>query len=149
MSIGLFAGLCLLILAGLAIYPNYLRSRGTFDPETPLSDLRTLSVALITYSIEHDGNFPKSLEELGPAKAGNSHREGLIDGALASGTKVDYRFSYVPEVKKGSRIASFTLQADPLEEKTPELPHYFTDQTGVVRTENGHPASAQSPQLTY
>lgn len=61
--------------------------------------------------------------------------------------KSGYRFTYVagPPDEKGLRL-HYTVRADPLD---PDSGHrsFFTDETGVIRSEKGRPAGPSSPPL--
>lgn len=128
--------------------------------------LRTINTAAITYSTTYYQGFPPSLAALGPVKtanpnasiqervaeiekAANMEAAGLIDEVLASGTKYQYRFTYVPGKKvkysnldRPASIETYTVEADPIDPD--EMTHYFTDQSGVIREEWDKPATKES-----
>lgn len=118
--------------------------------------LRTINTAVITYASIYEHSFPPSLAALGPpktanpnasveevVKAENAHAAGLIDEVLASGVSLGYRFTYVAgKPKRGKRVETYTLSADPVQPD--EGTHYFTDETGVIRSYVGKEADAKS-----
>jgi len=72
----------------------------------------------------------------------------LIDEYLAAGRKSNYRFTYIPgPVDSAGRILTYKVHADPVEPGVSGKMHYFTDQTSVIRVENGKEANANSPPL--
>jgi hypothetical protein len=119
---------------------------------SPISQVRVLVTALISYESSY-GAFPASLSELGGAETGkesSSSAAGLIDLPLASGHTTGYIFLYKPTAsKRNGRNDLFMITADPDDKKNPSLPHYFVDQTGVIRVEMSSQASANSAPVKY
>jgi hypothetical protein len=94
-----------------------------------------------------------NLSALGGAETGkdpSSSAAGLIDPALASGHKIGYTFLYKPSTsKRNGKYDLFTITADPNNRENRSQPHYFVDQTRVIRVEMNSQASANSARLKY
>jgi len=140
-------GFLALTLVGDAIYAKLTRDRITADAETPSWDVRILETALVSYSSTY-GNLPEKLSMLGPPPQGQKETAtfaGLVGDQLASGNTLGYHFSYRRIALRGERSSEeYELTADPIDSSDPKQPHYFTDQTAIVRIEFGRPATAQS-----
>jgi hypothetical protein len=145
----ILAGLCGLLAASV-LYSNLTRKRGIVcaTEETPASNVRLLLTAVFSYQAGYKV-FPPALSSLGPPAKGQQEsgaRGGFIGVLLASGTKNGYVYRYIPTAgRQTGRIDSFTITADPINAESPDQPHYFSDQTGVVRVESGRTAAAVSP----
>ena len=150
----------ILIIAAIAI-PNLLRARMAANEASAVGSLRTINTAAITYSSEYGNGFPPSLTSIDGARNENAscdHAQ-LINGALASGQTAGYVFAYVPtgaRVLSGGAKAhgcadpgadSFEVHADPVTRGTTGQRSFFTDQTGVIRSETNGTATADSPPL--
>jgi len=128
-----------------------IHTRYSFHPSPyAIGSLKTISTATVTYFCWFGHGFPLKLSNLGcdPSKRETSDQAaGLIDEILASGTKSGYRFSYVAgPVDSQGRVLTYTVHADPLE-KWAGAPHYFTDQSGVIRQQSKRQANVSSPPL--
>ena len=108
-----------------------------------VGSLRTLNVAALAYSTNY-GKYPARLSNLGPSATGagpSADAAGLIDSVLARGIKSGYTFRYKmsqttgPDEKVG--IAAYTITADPVVPGSSGRRHFFTDQTGTIRSEDG------------
>jgi hypothetical protein len=111
-----------------------------------VGSLHTINTAAITYACTYGHGYPLKLSNLGydPSKR-NDQAAGLIDEILAAGAKGGYRFYYVAgPVDSQGKVLTYTVHADPLESRAGE-PHYFTDQSGVIRKEAKRQADAGSP----
>jgi len=117
--------------------------------------LRAINTAAKAYSAAYKRGFPPTLAVMGPPEteflffsAKKSEKAaGLIGRALASGTNPHYRFTYVAgPVDRTGKIVTYTAQADPTTLDR-GLPHYFTDQSGVIRFEEKKEANQESPPL--
>jgi type IV pilus assembly protein PilA len=127
----------ILIIAAIAI-PNLLRSRIAANQASAVGSLRTLNTAEITYASTYNVGYSCQLSYLGPptgiptAQAG-----GLVDSILAGTTnnssKSGYNFTYYPGSACGTRVDTYSFQADPITVGTTGTNHYFTDQSGVIR----------------
>ena len=121
------------ILAAVAV-PNLVRSKAAANEASAIASVRTIVTAQITYAATiGNGRYAADLAELETA--------GLIDAALASGSKDGYAF-----VTAGVGD-SFTVNADPTEMGTSGNRGFFADQTAVIRYAPGAAADATSPPL--
>jgi hypothetical protein len=115
-----------------------------------VSALRAINTAEITYASAYDRGYSESLEQLSPPAAGrypSAGRAGLVDEALASGTKSGYRFQYDHGARIGGRVASYSLYADPVQPGVTGRIHYYTDQEGVIRRNASQRAGASDPPM--
>jgi type IV pilus assembly protein PilA len=130
-----------LIIAAIAI-PNLLRARMAANEASAVGSLRIINRAVVMYAAKY-GSLPPSLVVLGPAPNGSESAKAadLIDSVLASGTKSGYVFVY--------RVhgTEYGATANPVTEGTTGVRYFFSDQTGIIRVETSHPASAESPPI--
>ena len=142
----------ILIVAAIAI-PNLLRSKMAANERAAVGSLRTLNVAVLAYSTTY-GKFPARLANLGPSSTGAGPSEdaaGLIDSVLARGIKSGYVFQYKtsetigPDEKVG--IIAYTIAVDPVLPGSSGRRHFFTDQTGTIRSETNRSATDNSPPI--
>jgi len=158
---GLFFIPFILIIAAIAI-PNLLRSREAANEASAIGSLRTINVAAISYSSQYGNGFPPSLAAMDGVQNGSPSCDDpqLIDPALASGQKSGYIFTYAPagtqirDDAKGKGCTSpgsdaFELHADPVTRGTTGQRSFYTDQSGVIRSEANGPASADSTPIEY
>ncbi len=144
-SIG--AGLWSLLIVSSLILPKSHFGGGA----TAVGPLRTINTAAMHYYCLY-GGFPLKLSNLGvdPSKKydeANDQAAGLIDQVLASGTQSGYRFYYVAgPVDSHGKVQTYTVHADPLKPGD-GVPHYYTDQSGVIRQELKRQADANSPPI--
>ena len=145
----------ILIFAAVAV-PNLLRAKMAANKASAVGSLRTIVSAEETYSSQYGNGFTTSLEQLDGIRGGAESCEHaqLIDRTLAAGQKNGYVFTYSarpsndpPAKGCAERGASgFSVNADPVS-STMGQSSYYTDETGVVRTEKSGPASADSQPL--
>jgi len=130
-----------LIIAAIAI-PNLLRARMAANEASAVGSLRVINTAVVTYTAKY-GSLPPSLVVLGPPPNGSesANAADLIDSVLASGTKSGYVFVYQVHGTE------YGVMANPATQGTTGTRYFFLDQTGVVRVETSHPASAESPPI--
>ncbi|HYX68647.1 MAG TPA: hypothetical protein VE825_05915 [Terriglobales bacterium] len=153
----------LVLLALLIVIPNLLVSRRSPGESSSVSGVRTINVSAITYaSLYPKVGFPPSLAALGSGGTDCSHpteqHACLVDDILAAGEKSGYRYRYAP-VKSGGVTTAYTLHADPIPQPPswldrlfhtqPDLSHrhFFSDESGIIRSEMGREAGPQSPPL--
>lgn len=135
----------LLIIAAIAI-PNLLSARQSANEASAMGSLRTITTAAVTYQAEHpEKGYPISLEALGTSVAGEP---AILDSQLASGEKSGYRFTYTPIDANGDGSnEAYVLNADPITPGTTGRRHFFSDETGIIRSETGQTATGESPPL--
>lgn len=144
-SIG--AGLWSLLIAISIIMPKSHFGGGP----SAIGPLRTINTAAMHYYCLY-GGFPLKLSNLGvdPSKKydeANDQAAGLIDAVLASGSQSGYRFDYVAgAVDSHGKVQTYIVHADPLK-PSDGVPHYYTDQSGVIRQESERQAGANSPPI--
>jgi type IV pilus assembly protein PilA len=130
-----------LIIAAIAI-PNLLRAKMLANEGAAVGSLRNINTAVVIYATKY-GSLPPSLVVLGPPSNGSESADGagLIDSVLASGTKSGYVFVY--------RVhgTEYGVTANPATQGTTGVRYFFLDQTGIIRLETSHPASAESPPI--
>lgn len=141
-----YVDLATLIIAPTAIF----RPRSDPQQVPAVGSLRTINTSEVTYSSTYTTGFSRDLKSLdGDANPSTADAAGLIDSELAAGTKSGITFSYTagPPGQNGV-ITSYTFHDGPITPGTTVEPHYFTDQSGVIRVERGRPADENSPPLT-
>ena len=122
------------IIAAIAI-PNLIEARKGSNEAAAIGALRTLTTAQALFREgDKDGNgkfdYASSLGQLSAA--------GLIDPALASGTKQGYHFVIVPSANSSSGDF-FTFTAAPRSPGKSGDRSFFVDETGVIRATNPCP----------
>jgi hypothetical protein len=109
--------------------------------------LHVLIISLMSYDAQYK-TFPASLAALGPTQRGgisNADTANLVDATLASGVCFGYVFHYVPTKPTGkAKFVAFTITAEPVGSEASGRKHYFADDTGVIRAEADHTATAAS-----
>jgi hypothetical protein len=149
-------GVWMIIGLWALVKPSLPSSRRAADRDLTVLRLRTINTAATTYAAIYEHGYPPSLAAMGPPRAGkpnatatdivraeNDQAAGLIDEVLATGMIGGYRLTYVAGKLEQGRIRSYTVHADPL--APGERIHYFSDESGVIRSEEGKEAGAQSP----
>jgi prepilin-type N-terminal cleavage/methylation domain-containing protein len=135
----------ILIIAAIAI-PNFLHSKIAANQSSAVGSMRSLNTACVSYSTSY-GQFPTSLSDLGPLASGgtpSSTSADLIDSVLASGSKSGYTFVYTA----GASNQSYSVTATPIIPASSGQNMYFTDQSGVIRTDvSGAGATAASTPI--
>lgn len=119
------------ILTAIAI-PGLRRARQRADQASAVQSLRTLTTSEYLYYSK--SNSYGDLTALGA--------NTVVDSVLASGTKSNYKF--VVTAPPGAK--TFTITATPISEAA-SLPHYFVDETTVIRFNDGAPAHAGSTPI--
>ena len=135
----------ILIIAAIAI-PNLLRAKIAANQASAVGSLRTLNTSCIAFSTSY-GQFPAALTNLGPIASGgtaSSTSADLIDSVLAAGSKSGYTFVYTA----GNSNQSYTITAKPITPATTGQSMYYTDQSGVIRSDtSGSGAGASSTPI--
>jgi len=137
----------ILIIAAIAI-PNLLRSKMAANEAVAVGSLRTYGTAMVTYSsVCPDRGYPATLTIL-TGEGNDCDRMGLLTREMAAdlAIKSGYKFEYHPAAadEKG-RIASFTIQADPMAANATGVRHFFTDESGVIRWDTSEASSDSQP----
>jgi Xaa-Pro aminopeptidase len=117
-----------------------------------LASLRLLNTACRTYSANYANGFPLKLSYLGsldPRAAGQTGPTvaNLIGNDLATGTKDGYAFFYSPSVSMGGLAVTYTIQANPVSPGQSGGRYFFTDQSGVIRSNPSQPAAKTDPPV--
>ena len=121
----------LMIISAIAI-PGLRRVRNNANAGSAIQSLRTLTTA--EYLYERKFRQYGTLAQLAP--------EGTIDSHIAGGAKSGYTFTLTltPDNKH------FSISASPLEDPA-QLVHYFVDESGLIRYNDGAPATVASPPI--
>ncbi len=132
----------ILIIAAIAM-PKLNRARIFAYETAAIATMRTVHAAQTQYFSQY-GRFATSLAELGPPASGtqNATAADLIPGDLALGEKSGYKFTL-----QGGQ-SGYTVNANPIAFNNTGTRTFFSDQTLVVRVNDGQePASAQSKEI--
>ena len=138
-----------LIIAAIAI-PNFLRAKMAANEASSVGAMRTYSMAIVSYAEKcPQQGYPVSAVKLGPG-AGDCDSANLIDRVLATAnpSRNGYVFHYEPGLANESgKVISYTITADPIQENTTGMRHFFMDESGVIRVAQGHPATQTSAPI--
>ena len=128
----------ILIIAAIAI-PNLMRSKMAANQASAVASTRTLVTAEATYNSSY-GIYTGTLGDLGPAPStgATSTAAGLIDSVLATANTGNGKSGYLFTLGGGG--AGFTVQTKPVSVSTGNIT-YCTDESGVIRFENGATAT--------
>lgn len=133
------------IIAAIAI-PNLLRAKIVSDEGSAVSSLRAVNEACVLYATTY-GDYPTTLRKLGPAATATSTAADLIDSVLASGTKSGYKLIFAATAISNGTATSYTIKANPVVRGVTGQRSFFTDQTGVIRTNTTRGATATSTPI--
>jgi len=142
----------ILIIAAIAI-PTFLRSRMAANEASAVGSLRTYHATLVSYATQcPNQGYPASLTFLGPGTAGadKCKRAGLVESIMGSEMPVKngYRFFYAPEsYDMSGHLVKYALAADPVTPGRTGMRHFFTDESGVIRSSLRGGADAHSEPL--
>ena len=122
----------ILIIAAIAI-PNLLRSRMAANEASAVAVMRTLNTCATTYSTTY-GAYPTNLTNLGPSSTPSSTAADLVDSVMAldPATKSGYTFVYT---SSGTPVSTYTLVVTPVTQGVSGQRGFFTNQTGVIRSD--------------
>lgn len=101
-----------------------------------VSSLRTLNAALSKYR-ETYGQYPDNLKQLGPPSrvaAPNSDQAALVTDPLEAESYFILTYE-VDRIESGKRTG-YEIHGDPRSSEYSYVSHYFTDQTGLIRSDN-------------
>jgi type IV pilus assembly protein PilA len=121
----------ILVIAAIAI-PSLLSSRMAANESAAVGALRTLNMGELTYAATcPEVGFSSSILELntGAICAGG---QGIIDDALATGTKSGYTFTYIGTADSSGLTSTYTLTTVPVSPGFSGHRGFYTDQTGVL-----------------
>jgi prepilin-type N-terminal cleavage/methylation domain-containing protein len=144
----------ILILAAIGL-PNMLRSIMLANETSAVASLRTLNEAALQYSSSY-GGYPTTLIQMGPSStpastAGTIAYPGaadLIDARLVTGIKSGYNFNWVAGPTDGqNRTVSYYIVATPIYPGVTGQRTFYTDSTGVIRSEISTTATASSSPI--
>jgi type II secretory pathway pseudopilin PulG len=136
----------LLVLAAIAI-PNLLHSNLSENESLAVASLRTLNASCTSYAMLY-GGYPANLANLGPGNPPSSTSAGLVEAALARGSKSGYVFTYTAGAAGISgNILSYSITANPVAPGTSGQRGFFTDQSGVIRANTSSAADASSTPI--
>jgi prepilin-type N-terminal cleavage/methylation domain-containing protein len=137
----------ILIIAAIAI-PNLVHSKMSANEASAVGSLRTLDTAAITYSTVY-GGYPHQLSDLGPGSPAVSTAADLVDSVLASGTKSGYKFIYtVGATDANGNVLTYGIAAQPVSVGSTGQRFFYTDQSGVIRSNNIGIADANSTPIS-
>jgi type IV pilus assembly protein PilA len=135
----------ILIIAAIAI-PNLLRSRMAANEASAVGSLRTINTACVQYFTTYGIGYPAALANLGPAATASSGTADLIDSVLASNVKSGYTFAYTAGAATNGIINTYQITATPSVVGTTGQRYFYTDQSGVIRSNaTGAADSASTP----
>jgi hypothetical protein len=115
-----------------------------------VGSLRAYNTAIVNYAAKcPDQGYPASTANLGPG-SGDCAAANLVDQMLGSAqpSKSGYVFHYRPGIRDNlGRVTSYAITADPIQQDTTGVRHFFTDESGVIRVERNRTASEESTPL--
>lgn len=127
------------LIAAIAI-PNLRTARQSANKASAIQSLRTITTAEHLYKSKFQQYG--TLADIAP--------EGTLDASLASGSKSSYTFvinvTTDPTNPDPAAFVHFAIKATPFEDPT-VLPHFYVDETAVIRYVDGAPADATSPPI--
>jgi type IV pilus assembly protein PilA len=135
----------ILIIAAIAI-PNLLRSKMAANEASAVATMRTLNTAAAAYSTTY-GFYPTNLTDLGPATTPGSTAADLVDSVLGGSdpaTKSGFTFVWT---STGTPPSAYTLVATPVTQSVTGQRGFFTNQSGVVRSDPTGSATSSSTPL--
>jgi hypothetical protein len=127
------------VIGGIAV-PSRSAAKRFAQETAALRAIQTINTAEVQYNSQF-GRYAASLAELGPPANGQPGPSGadVIASDLAQGDKEGYKFTVT-----GNGI-SYTVNANPTTFGTNGTHTYYSDQTMVVRVNDGpEPATANS-----
>jgi type IV pilus assembly protein PilA len=137
----------IMVIVAMAI-PNVLRTRMTANETSAVGSMSTLNSACLTYLTIY-GGYPPALANMGRGDAAGPTSADLIDSVLAGGNKSGYNFLYAPGPKDAmGRINAYNIKADPSSPGTTGQKSFFTDQSGVIRSNTAGPADVSSTPIS-
>jgi len=129
----------ILIIAAIAI-PNLIRSRMAANEASAVASIRTINTSEVVYSSTYTVGFSASLSALGDGGAAANcvppaipvaANACLIDGALETGTKAGYTFTYAAVAVAGVN-GTYSILAKPVAVGSTGQRAFCSDQTVVI-----------------
>ena len=148
--IELLVVMAIILVLGAIGLPNMLRSIMLANETSAVQSLRTFNEAAIVYTANY-GGYPTTLAQMGPsstlsATGGTVAYPGaadLIDSRMVTGTKSGYTFNWVPgPVDALNHTVSYSITATPIYPGVTGQRTFYTDTTGVIRSEISTVATA-------
>jgi len=138
----------ILVIAAISI-PNLLRSKMEANEASAVATMRTLNTVAIVYSTLY-GAYPVALTNLGPATTPSSTSADFVDSMLAKdpAIKSGYTFTWTAVTSSSGPIVGYTLVATPVTKGSTGQRGFFTDATGVIRSDPSGTATASSTPLS-
>ena len=150
----------------MVVLPGLAGTPVAADESAALTALHTINEAAGSYKNTYGNGFPPSLEALSGIANPACDHAALIDNELASGTRNGYTFTYTPQARQGSSSSSATslapangcsaagadgyaITANPVERGATGQRSFYTDQSGVIRSEPNGPATQASPPVHW
>lgn len=143
----------ILIIAAIAI-PNLMRSKMAANEASAINSLRTISTAQIAYAATFpDVGYASSLTVLGPPSGSDCAGSGgatstnacLVDNVLQTGTKSGYLFK-ISSVNSAP-TTRFIANGDPISPGTSGQRHFFSDASGVIRSNQSATATSSDTPI--
>ena len=127
----------ILVIAAFAI-PKLFKAKISVYEASAIQSLRTISSSEIIYTTVYGIGFTNSLTKLsGNGIVVDQNNAGLIDTALAGGTKSGYVFTFtVLSTDPSGQVQAYCVTADPLVSGSSGNRHFYVDQTSVIRFNN-------------
>ena len=150
----------ILIIAAIAI-PDLLKSRTAANQASAVGSLRMIVTSEVAYASTYTVGYSTTLMQLdGTVVPSNVNSAGLIDSVLASGSKSNYNFYYVPcvtpAVPNNGTLAPGPCGTNPITiYQVSANPsgglglgnYYFTDSSAVIRQKSSGPAGPADTPL--
>ena len=137
----------ILIIAAIAI-PNLLRARIAANEASAVGSVRTINTAEVSYATSFPATgFSANLANLGggATTAPSITNADLIDTVLGAGAKSGYNFTYGGTT--GTPTVTYTVSAKPISQGSSGVRGFFTDQSGVIRSNVSGTATVTDPAL--
>ena len=137
------------------ILPKLMASPAEVNESSAITALGTIRQAAESYQRIYGNGYPPQLSVLTGLGAPDCNQAGLIDGALASGQRFGYDFTYTVQnarltAGKGCLAPGgdgYSVTANPSERGTTGQRSFFLDEAGVIHVETGTTATKTSPPL--
>ncbi|MGB6432222.1 MAG: hypothetical protein WBF06_16715 [Candidatus Acidiferrales bacterium] len=110
-----------------------------------------MNTACVTFSDEY-GGFPSSLNAMGgegTTALPTSTSAELIDNVLQSGIKTGYTFSFSAGAPDNAgNVDTYIINAAPIVPEVSGIRYFYTDQTGVIRSDPATAATFASTPIS-